>query len=95
MILEILFESQARLAAGTERLKIEVAASSPSLSREQLLQRIASEGEESLATFLLDHQGQPRESILVFVGDTLLAPNDSVTLEETREIVITTLISGG
>ena len=95
MILEILFESQARLAAGTERLKLEIAAPASSLTREQLIQQIAGKGEESLATFLLDHQGQPKESILVFDGDTLLASNESVTLQETRELVITTLISGG
>lgn len=96
MKLRAIFESQARVAAGVQSVSVEVQSPDGQLTREQIVRAVASHGTSQLSDFLLDSSGTVRSSVLVFLGDTMMMPNEtSIILKEETDIVITSLISGG
>ena len=95
MKLRAFFESQARVAAGVQSLSVEVESPDGQLTREQLIQTVASHGTSQLTDFLLDSSGAARSSVLVFLGDTMMPNETPIPLREENDIVIPSLISGG
>lgn len=95
MKLQVVFESQAKVAADTSRAEYDMPSQCGTISREQMLALIASQASEPLQQFLLDSNGEPRSSLLVFQSDNLIPAGSQLDIANGHEVVITSLISGG
>ena len=92
MLIHVRFDTQVRRLAGCNRISVDV---KDSASLEQIVQQVAKEGTEQLRSTLLDDQQSLRSSILVFLGDDLVAKDQPLVFREGSELTLTTLISGG
>ena len=92
MLIHVRFDTQVRRLAGCNRISVDV---KDSASLEQIVQQVAKEGTEQLRSTLLDDQQSLRSSILVFLGDDLVAKDQPLVVREGSELTLTTLISGG
>ncbi len=92
MLIHVRFDSQMRRLAGCNRISVDV---KDSASLEQIVQQVAKQGPEQLRNTLLDDQQSLRSSILVFLGDHLVAKDQPLVFRKGSELTLTTLISGG
>lgn len=84
--------AQLRQAAGVavEHLELDDAA-----TVRELVQRISSRAAEPLCNMLLDGEGKPRSTILMFVEDRHVATQDDVPLRDGQTVTLMSPISGG
>jgi len=92
MLVHVNLDSQVRRIAGKSRISIDVAETA---TWEQVIERIAIDGNQSLRNALLDNGGSARQSILVFHDDELVTRDQPLVLRDGSELTLTTLISGG
>ena len=87
------YAAQIKRAAGVARDVIEL--DGPCQVAE-IARKVASIRGDSLAEILLDENGQPRPSILVFLGDLQLRWDDATTrVEDGQTITLLSPVSGG
>ena len=87
------YAAQVKQVAGVARDVIELDQPSPVA---EIARQVAANGNEGLAGILLDENGQPRPSILVFKGEDQVRWDDTATLVADGEtITLLSPVSGG
>jgi len=87
------YAAQIKRAAGVARDVIELDGPCPVA---EIARQVAAQGDESLAEILLDENGQPRPSILVFMGEEQVRWDDtSLRVEDGQTITLLSPVSGG
>ncbi len=92
MKVTVKYTAQAKQFAGVGCEEIEVP---DSTNVTQFIQSIGARSNSELRNLLVDFEGTPRLSYLVFIGDRCLRGNSNEALKPNDEITIMSMISGG
>lgn len=92
MKVTVQYAAQARDAAGTDSESIEV--DSP-VTVNRLVQRLVDDHGDSLRRVLLNAAGELHPSVLIFVGDERVRPEDSLTFRPGDVVCFLPPMSGG
>ena len=92
MRITVEYAAQLRQAAGTSREELDL---DPGCTPADLVRRIAAAHGDPLSPLLLDPTGNPRRSILLFVGDDQVRSNTPVELRDGDSVTLLSPVSGG
>lgn len=86
------YAAQLRQAAGTSREELEL---DPGCTLADLVRRVAAAHGGPLEPLLLDAAGDPRRSVLLFVGDDQVRGDTPVELQNGDSVTLLSPVSGG
>jgi molybdopterin converting factor small subunit len=92
MRITVEYAAQVKRAAGAASETVEMDGPAPV---REVLSRVAQRHGSALRELLLDAEGQPRPSILLFVGDRQVRGDDPTRLDGSEPLTIIPPISGG
>lgn len=92
MRITVEYAAQLRQAVGTSREELDL---DPGCTPADLIRSIAAAHGDPLAPLLLDGAGNPRRSILLFVGDDQVRGDTPVELRDGDSVTLLSPVSGG